>query len=201
MPQETLELGTLLVSEIADHGSEDTLAIWMTHYIAELIAEARREGTTEAARAAQKEACKTILKLWEHRSELAGRANPMKEYETALQLLHQLSRNGYFVFGREDTSSDPIERFRQRSATLLSSLLVLILPTSDGKSDVATRNLSKIERKLMHELHVIKVRRIAIGDEAETDEDPRETLKRDILDDVARVRTSLDEIESMLAKK
>lgn len=202
MPRDTLELGKLLVSEIDDHGSEDTLTVWLIHYIAELIAKAETEGASAEGRAAQKEACATILKLWEHRATLAGRANPMKEYERALQVLHKLSNEGCFVFrGVDMGDGDPIEQFRQGAASLLSSLLVLRLPDATDGNDVAVRSLSKAERNLIRELQVIKIRRVAIRIHSNVEEgsDPRETLKRDVREDVARLRKSLDAIEAMMA--
>jgi len=202
MPQDTLELGKLLVSEIEDHGSEDTLTVWLIHYIAELIAKAEAEGDSLEGHAAKKEACGTILKLWEHRATLAGRANPMKEYEQALHLLHKLSNEGYFVFrGVDMWNGDPVEQFRQGAANLLSSLLVLMLPSTTEGDDIAARNLSKAERKLIHELQVIRIRRVVINIDSEKEEDPREALKRDLLEDAARLRKSLDAIEAMLVTK
>ncbi|MFL9992413.1 hypothetical protein PQR34_14465 [Paraburkholderia sediminicola] len=199
MPQEPLELGKFLVSEITDHGSGDTLTIWLMHYIAEMIATAEKEGNSPLGRSAKKEAGEMILKLWEHRATLSGRANPMKEYVGALRLLHSLRREGYFVFGGLDTDGDPIDAFRRGTATLLGSLLVLLLPNRESGEDVAARSLSEVEKKIMRELHVIKIRRLAKIAEVDEQEDPRELLKRDILEDIARVRKSLDAIEANLA--
>jgi hypothetical protein len=39
----SLELGKLLVSEISGEGNEDTLTVWLMHYIAELIKKAEKE--------------------------------------------------------------------------------------------------------------------------------------------------------------
>jgi len=199
MPQEPLELGKFLVSEITDHGSGDTLTVWLMHYIAEMIAEAEKEGESPLGRSAKKEARETIFKLWEHRSTFSGRANPMKDYEGALRLLHSLRRDGYFVFGGLDTDGDPIEAFRTGAATLLSSLLVLSLPDRASRQDVAVRSLSEVEKKIMRELHVVKIRRVAKIAEVDEQEDPRGALKRDILEDIARVRKSLDAIETNLS--
>lgn len=195
-----MELGKLLVSEVEDHGSEDTLTVWLIHYIAELIARAEAGGTSAEGRAAKKEACATILKLWEHRATLAGRANPMQEYERALQLLHKLSNEGYFIFrGVDMGDGDPIEQFRQGAASLLSSLLVLKLPDANDGNDIVARSLSKAERNLIRELQVIKIRRVTIRMNSDAQEDPREALKRDIREDVARLRKSLDAIDATLA--
>lgn len=201
MPQDTLELGKLLVKEMGDQGRNDTLTVWLLHYIAELILKAENEGDSPIGAAAQREACETILKLWEHRATLSGRANPMEEYGSALQLLRSLRKDGYFVFGRPNEEGDPVESFRAGSAALLSSLLVLRLPDEKHEPDVAERNLSGVERDLIREFNVIRIRRIVQGTQARDneDEDPREVLKRDILDDIVRLRKSLDAIAAKLS--
>ncbi|WP_321927901.1 hypothetical protein [Paraburkholderia guartelaensis] len=196
-----LELGKFLVKEMEDHGGHDTLTVWLLHYIAELIVKAEGEGDSPLGAAAQREACETILKLWAHRATLSGRANPMEEYGSALQLLRSLRKDGFFVFGGMDDSGDPVEAFRAGSATLLSSLLVLRLPGTKDEQDVAVRHLSDVERKLISELNVIRIRRIAKDVGAKDNEDPRELLKRDLLDDIARLRKSLDAIEAGLTSE
>lgn len=198
MPKDTLELGKLLVSEISDEGNEDTLTVWLMHYIAELITKAEKEKDSSLGRAAKKEASETILKLWEHRATLTGRANPMEEYGSALKLLRSLRKDGFFVFGGLDDGGDPIEAFRAGSAALLSSLLVLGLPDQRSEQDVAARHLSDVERTLIRELNIIRIRSVVKEARAEHNEDPREVLKRDLLDDIARLRKSLDAIEAEL---
>lgn len=192
-------LGKLLVKEMEDHGGHDTLTVWLLHYIAELIVKAEGEGDSPLGAAAQREACETILKLWAHRATLSGRANPMEEYGSALQLLRSLRKDGFFVFGGLGDGGDPVEAFRAGSAALLSSLIVLRLPDDKGEQDVAKKHLSKVEFDLIREFNVIRIRRGAHGAGGKDDEDPREVLKRDILDDIARLRKSLDALEATVA--
>jgi hypothetical protein len=199
MPTDPLELGKLLVEAVTGEGSEDTLTAWMMHYIAELIAKAETETTSTLAEATKKETCDTILKLWEHRATLSGRANPMKEYETALRMLQKLSNEGYFSVRGLRTEDDPVDEFHHASASLLGSLLILTLPENIDNGSVATRSLSKLERKFMKELRIIRIRRMASIDDATTNEAPRSALRRDIREDIDRVRRSLDGIEASLA--
>lgn len=63
-----------------------------------------------------------------------------------------------------------------------------------GEQDVAVRHLSNAERALIRELNIIRIRRVVKGARDEDNEDPREVLKRDLLDDIARLRKSLDAI-------
>ena len=184
-----------------DHGGHDTLTVWLLHYIAELIVKAEGEGDSPLGTAAQREACETILKLWAHRATLSGRANPMEEYGSALQLLRSLRKDGFFVFGKLDDNGDPVESFRAGSAALLSSLLVLRLPDEKGEQNVARRHLSSVERDLIRELNVIRIRRVVRGAGAKANEDLRDVLKRDILDDILHLRKSLDAIATGLSSE
>ena len=188
---------------MGDQGRNDTLTVWLLHYIAELILKAEKEGHSATGAAAQREACETILKLWEHRATLSGRANPMEEYKSALQLLRSLRKDGYFVFRGLDDDGDPVESFRAGSAALLSSMLVLRLPDERAEKDVANRHLSGVERDLIREFNVIRIRRVVRGGQAKDndDEDPREVLKRDILDDIVRLRKTLDTIATGLSSE
>jgi hypothetical protein len=198
MPRGTLELGKFLVREMEDHGGPDMLTAWLLHYIAELIVRADSEGDSPLGLAAQREACETILKLWEHRATLTGRANPMEEYGSALKLLRSLRKDGFFVFGGLDEGGDPVESFRAGSAALLSSLLVLRLPDAKNEQDIALRHLSDGELTLIRELNVIRIRSVVKGASADDNEGPREVLKRDAISDIARLRKSLDAIEADL---
>ncbi|WP_198403767.1 hypothetical protein [Burkholderia oklahomensis] len=193
-----MELGKFLVKEMEGNGGRDTLTVWLLHYIAELIAKADAECDSPSGAEAQREACQTILKLWEHRATLSGRANPMEEYKSALQLLRSLRKDGFFVVGGLDGIGDPVESFRAASAALLSALIVLRLPDDKGEQDATKTHLSEVERDLIRELNVIRIRRSVQGAGAKDDEDPREVLKRDILDDIARLRKSLDAIEAAM---
>ncbi|WGS45249.1 hypothetical protein LFL97_21105 [Burkholderia sp. JSH-S8] len=198
MPQDTLELGKFLVKELEGNGGRDTLTVWLLHYIAELIVKADTECGSPSGAEARREAGQVILRLWEHRATLSGRANPMEEYRSALQLLRSLRKDGFFVFDGPDDIGDPVESFRAGSAALLSSLIVMRLPDDKGEQDATKKHLSGVERDLIHEFNVIRIRRSVQGGGAKDDEDPREVLKRDILDDIARLRKSLDAIEVTL---
>ncbi|WP_157654056.1 hypothetical protein [Burkholderia ubonensis] len=196
-----MELGKYLVSELKGHDSEDTLTVWLMHYIAELIAKAERSNSSAEVLEAKREACATILKLWEHRESLSGRANPMNDYQKALSTLHQLSENGYFIVrGLGGGGNGSIDEFRRRSKSLLGTLLVMDLPGEPlGDEHVAVRHLSKSERTLLKSLTSIRITRLMSGSqEKEQPEDPREALKRDALKDIAQLRASLDAIEARL---
>lgn len=73
------------------------------------------------------------------------------------------------------------------------------VPDANDGNDVAARSLSKAERNLIRKLQVIKIRRVTVRMNSNAEDDPREPLKRDIREDVARLRKSLDAIDATLA--
>ena len=69
--------------------SNDTLGRWMSHYIAELMLDAEKDGETEQATKMQ--LCyNTILSLWQHRHAFMGGGQPFKEFEPILRALESL---------------------------------------------------------------------------------------------------------------
>jgi hypothetical protein len=85
-----LGLGRHLVHELGLEPDGDTLSRWLVHHVAELIREAEAPCDAVQRRAAEDRAVKTILKLWDHRRELPGRAYPLNEYQDAITALGRL---------------------------------------------------------------------------------------------------------------
>lgn len=82
-----LELGKRLVSQL--NVSDDLLASWMAHYIAQRIKEA--EDAPDEAKAAATDSCaKAILEIWEHRSSLPDQIRPLRDLEPVLRTLASL---------------------------------------------------------------------------------------------------------------
>src|SRR4051812_34460979 len=88
--QAIIELGKRLVQELGVDDSNDTLSRWMAHYIAEKIDEA---GSAEGdrKRAAMRECCSAILKLWEHRSSFPTGRRPFGNFESLFETLSSLN--------------------------------------------------------------------------------------------------------------
>ena len=88
--QAIIELGKRLVQELGVDDSNDTLSRWMAHYIAEKIDEA---GSVEGdrKRAAMRECCSAILKLWEHRSSFPTGRRPFGDFESLFETLSSLN--------------------------------------------------------------------------------------------------------------
>jgi hypothetical protein len=85
-----LGLGRHLVHELGLEPDGDTLSRWLAHHLAELISKAEAEPDAVQRHAAEDRAVETILKLWDHRRELPGRAYPLNEYQDAITALGRL---------------------------------------------------------------------------------------------------------------
>jgi hypothetical protein len=89
-PTDVLGLGKHLVRELGLEDGIDTLARWMSHYVAELIHEAENAPTEEKRSLAARKATGIILMIWDHRVSLPGRAYPLKSYENVITALNCL---------------------------------------------------------------------------------------------------------------
>jgi len=84
-----LELGKKLIQELGLEQSTDTLARWMAHHVAELIA--RAEKATGADKSVAESECFTaILALWARRSQLPNGRRPFEELEPVLRAVEAL---------------------------------------------------------------------------------------------------------------
>lgn len=82
-----IDLGKRLVAEL--NLSDDMMAQWMAHLIAERMDAA--EHTSPEARASAQDACaRVIFELWAHRNSLPSHIRPLRELEPLLQTLASL---------------------------------------------------------------------------------------------------------------
>ncbi len=88
----TLQLGKKIVSELGRDESRDTLACWMSHYIAELIHASETE-TGEKRQSALKECASAILELWKYRAQFPNGMSPFEKFEPILRTLESLDPN------------------------------------------------------------------------------------------------------------
>lgn len=65
-----IKLGERLVEELNSDESNNTLARWIAHYIAELISNIELAASKDSKEQLQKECCDLILKLWSKREDL-----------------------------------------------------------------------------------------------------------------------------------
>jgi hypothetical protein len=144
------------VRELGFKDGVDTLGRWMAHHLAELIDKAEN-GVIAAERIrARKSATETILKIWEHRASLPGKAYPLAPYKDVLMVLDQLrpDDNPFRHFGH------PVETKKEQLAAALfdglSRLIIALLlmkvtpkeePTDVGEA--AIEALSETEQRVL----------------------------------------------------
>jgi hypothetical protein len=153
-----LELGRYLVHELEFEHAGNTLGRWMAHHLAELIHAAENAETPEDRLRAQAQATETILKIWEHRTALPGRAYPLAPYQDILQVLNRLrpGDNPFSYFGhdiqarREQLAAILFDRLTR----LIIALLLMRMPSSadagtEEGQGVAINALSETEQHIL----------------------------------------------------
>ena len=83
-------MGRKLVAELGLEPGTDTLARWMAHRVAELIARGE-QADPHIAEEAQRECVETIIALWKHRASLPGH-RPLQSFEPIFRLLDALAK-------------------------------------------------------------------------------------------------------------
>jgi hypothetical protein len=87
--KQVISLGKMLIEEINLDLENDTLSLWMAHYIAEQITTV--ENTTGGERVeAEKRCFDTILKLWQHRAFYPRGQRPFDDFEPIFRALARL---------------------------------------------------------------------------------------------------------------
>ncbi|MFC1983842.1 hypothetical protein ACFLVO_02360 [Chloroflexota bacterium] len=141
-----MELGQYLVRELDFEGGVDTLGRWMANYLAELIDEAENGSTVAKRTRARKEAATTILKIWDHRSSLPGKAYPLSPYIDVLRIIDRLKpdSNPFQYLGHH--ADNKREQLAAELFDGLSRLIIslLLMKTDFGEKSVE-KNLTAIE--------------------------------------------------------
>jgi len=155
-PKDVLGLGQHLVRELGLEDGVDTLGRWMAHYLAELIDEADNSSTVAKRIKARKEATATILKIWDHRTSLPGKAYPLAPYKDILRVIDQLQpdSNPFRYFGRHaDNKREQLvaDLFDGLSRLIIALLLMKIAPSAKSieAHPSATEALSETEQHVL----------------------------------------------------
>lgn len=156
---DVLALGRYLVRELGYEDRVDTLGRWMAHHLAELIRVAENGPTLKERSKAQADATETILRIWEHRTTLPGKAYPLTAYQDVLQVIDRLrpDDNPFKYFGHHAEA-----RREQFAAVLFDNLTRLIIalllkrvPPDAGVTDegkVAVEALDETEQRIFQAL-------------------------------------------------
>jgi hypothetical protein len=87
--EEIIKLGKKLVKELDLEYSTNTLARWMSHYLAELIQNIDKSESKEEKKLLQQECCDIILKIWSQKDNLPI-IRPLDNLKPVIELLHVL---------------------------------------------------------------------------------------------------------------
>lgn len=112
MQKGIIQLGKTIVNEFQLDPGVDTLARWMSHYIAEQIVLSEKSEMDK--REKSKEKCfEMILQLWNHRSDFPNRIRPFKDFDSILNVLSSINpeNNTMFYYNQEsiDEKKEPSE--------------------------------------------------------------------------------------------
>jgi len=144
------------VRELGLEDGVDTLGRWMAHHLAELI-DTAENGTTAAERLrARKNATETILKIWEHRTSLPGKAYPLAPYKDILQVIDRLRPNDnpfrYFRHHGETKREQLAADLFDSLSRLIIALLLMKVPSgkeSPRMDDIAIESLNESEQHVL----------------------------------------------------
>lgn len=88
--EEIIKLGEKIVKELDLEYSVNTLARWMSHYIAELIQEVENTKSKEEKKQLQKECCDIILKIWAQKENVPIR-KPLDDLKPVIEILQVIN--------------------------------------------------------------------------------------------------------------
>ncbi len=87
-----IKLGEKLIKELNLEYSSNTLATWMSHYIAELISGINAAESESEKKQLMTECCDVILKLWSNRDDLPIK-QPLEDLKPVLEILKILQED------------------------------------------------------------------------------------------------------------
>jgi hypothetical protein len=155
-----LELGQYLVRELGFEDGDDTLGRWMSHHVAQLMDAVEHAATDDERIRAQQAATETILKIWEHRAILPGKAYPLHTLKEVLPILKHLQPTNnpfdyvqsYHTPKRERLAAELFDNLTR----LIIALLWMRLPPSkeeDKPEEQIIRTLDETEQYILRTIH------------------------------------------------
>ncbi len=111
-----INLGKALAKELGLDPGVDTLARWMSHYIAEQMTIAENATGDDKIKAEQ-DCFEIILKLWQHRSSLPDGRRPFENYEPIFRALERLDPENKQPYYFTTTDKDSLEPDKANKVT------------------------------------------------------------------------------------
>lgn len=88
--EEIIKLGEKIVKELDLEYSVNTLARWMSHYVAELIEAVKNTSNKDERKLLQKECCDVILKIWSQKEKVPIR-KPLDDLKPVIEILQVIN--------------------------------------------------------------------------------------------------------------
>ena len=132
----------------------------MAHHLAELI-DAAENGVTSAERLkARKSATETILKIWDHRTSLPGKAYPLAPYKDVLQVLDRLRPDDnpfrYFRHHGETKREQLTAALFDGLSRLIIALLLMKVPPGEESAKMDDTAIESLNESEQHVLTALK---------------------------------------------
>jgi hypothetical protein len=93
--EEIIKLGRQIVNELQIDTRGNTLGIWMSHYLAELISLSETCENEPKRRKIKKECCEIIIQIWNSRKNNSDLPSPLNGLEPIIELLDALKKEDF----------------------------------------------------------------------------------------------------------
>ncbi|WP_055144803.1 hypothetical protein [Jiulongibacter sediminis] len=206
-----IKLGKKIVKDLEIHGTSDTLAKWMSHYLAELINGINESQDVEENEFKKKECFETILKLWDHRYKSSFIESPVDNFGDLLEILESVRERKSnrwssswpsFDLPRNNSWAGFIKIASQRFENILElSLLIgsneyLISHSTEWDKEFDTI-LSDDEKKLLDRVGFLLNKGVNFWDRIESGQEPSNMKSKKL--DLPKIKGKIrEEIENLL---
>lgn len=204
-PKDVLALGQYLVNALNLEDSVDTLGRWMAHHLAELLAEVEKCRKASDREAAEDRAMSAILRIWEHRQQLSGKAYPLSQYQKAANVLTsiQLQSNRFDTWRHLDSGSSlglTLEMYGAASRLALFALIDLLPERKNSLNPAAVALLETEEKEYLDAIEGI-YKLFNLSSQVPTKSKKSRTADAIDLDELRRTRLELlDELAKDIEK-
>lgn len=126
----------------------------MSHHVAELIYQAEHGSTQQEREDAEKRAVDVILRIWEHKTALPGKAYPLASYKDILEVLQYLkpSNNPFrqYAYGQDKKDLLSGKLFDCLTRLIIAMLLMKLPALEATEVDLAAKkHLDATEQEIL----------------------------------------------------
>ncbi len=204
-------VGAHIERELDLAGSNDTLARWMAHRIAELIgAEALAASAAERAEAKARTQA-LILELWAMRAALPGRVDPTARLKGVIEVLEKLSANERYFYQHASVGEHAEQqalKAHHNTSTIIRNLALVKLASDIAEHDADEANLPLSDeevdlRRLLDEAMASAVSRrifVGSGDDVKDSKSNVDLLREKIVVAVDETLLSLNKLRESIVE-